>query len=115
MEYLVLLDGSVGAEQALKLTKEQVHQTGGTLLLLHVVDPSMPLPALTNAASWSVLSDPFDEVTAISLEARRAAEYLRKRAEGLRNEGLEVAWHVRQGGWQRRLLPSPRRAALTLL
>ena len=99
--FLIPLDGSALAEQALPYAKELASQLSGTLFLIRVVTISRQLAAasMSGAGGLEGMStmdmDAIDQ--AIELEAKEAQAYLTDKAQELEAEGLRVEWGVRQG------------------
>ena len=100
MRYLVPLDGSKLAEQALPFAKERAAANNGDIVLMRVVDIAARMPPSAMAdggmgglsvAGVEALQDAAEE------ESRKAAEYLEKQAQLLRQQGLKVTTAVRTG------------------
>lgn len=82
---LVPLDGSPFAEEALDLAVEIAERDGAACTLVRVV---VPIPTVTVPLIDPALSLEYDDI-----DARRTAaeEYLERVAEGLREDGIDVA------------------------
>ncbi|MBI4311305.1 MAG: universal stress protein [Chloroflexi bacterium] len=99
--FLVPLDGSHLAEQALPYAKEFVSKMAGTLYLVRVVTISRQLAAASMVGPGGMESMATVDVgaidKAIELETQEARTYLSQQSERLQREGLRVEWEVRQG------------------
>jgi len=92
---LVPLDGSKAAECVLSYVMEVGHRAKSEVVLLHVIDPQMPL----NSALYSAY------VRQQTQEAKKKAQdYLRGVAEGLRGARLQVNVHTMVGPTAHRIL-----------
>ncbi|MBI4202008.1 MAG: universal stress protein [Chloroflexi bacterium] len=98
--YLVPLDGSDLAEQALPFAKERAQRNGSSIVLVRVVNIARQLAAASMSGQGIEPVTPvaIETVeTAIQLEVDEAKAYLEKKAQQLQREGLVVEWEVRQG------------------
>ncbi|MBI4338479.1 MAG: universal stress protein [Chloroflexi bacterium] len=99
--FLVPLDGSELAEQALPRAKDLATRLSGTLFLVRVVTISRHLAASGMTGPGGPETIPALDIQAmnqaIDLQTREAREYLAQQSEKLQQEGLRVEWEVRQG------------------
>ena len=99
--FLVPLDGSPLAEQALPYAKERALRLDGTVFLVRVVTTSRQLIASSMAGYGGMEVVTAVDVEAIDraieLETKDASDYLAQQSQRLQNEGLRVEWEVRQG------------------
>ena len=86
---LVPLDGSARSETALDFAARLAKLSGGTVELLQVVPPVVPIVLDGSPMTPAVITPPNDELLSTS-----AAEYLESRAAWLRADGIEVATTV---------------------
>ncbi len=101
-KYLVPLDGSELAEQALPYAKERIARLpGSSLVIVRVVNTARQLASAAMSSGIgmetpSPLSmDAID--AAVQAEKQEAQQYLERKAMQLRLEGLQVEWAVREG------------------
>jgi nucleotide-binding universal stress UspA family protein len=100
MRYLVPLDGSALAEQALPYARERAARNDNSILLVRVVTIARQLAASSMSGPGGMDAMPVSMEainTAIDLENRESREYLAKKSEELQKAGLQVEWEVRQG------------------
>ncbi|MBF8299096.1 MAG: universal stress protein [Dehalococcoidia bacterium] len=98
--YLVPLDGSALAEQALPLAKERARRQNASLLLVRVVNPARQLVAASMAGGGMESSTPLDpEVmeAAVQAETKEANDYLQRKGAELKRDGFQVQVEVRTG------------------
>ncbi len=98
--YLVPLDGSQLAEQALPLAKERAKRMDGSILLIRVVNPARQYAAASMAGAGMEPVGALDVATieaATQAELKEAEDYLRQKADALKREGYRVEWEVRNG------------------
>jgi len=88
---LVPLDGSCRAEYALPLATRLVRHTGGTMVLVRVVNPGTQY--------WPVISSPSPPMVQVTVggEMREAEAYLKKIASTAELAGIEVTTMARFG------------------
>ncbi|MBI2172243.1 MAG: universal stress protein [Chloroflexi bacterium] len=100
MQYLVPLDGSDLAEQALPYARERAALNDGSILLVRVVTVARQLAAasMTGAGGIDAMPISMEAINAaIDLEQKESLEYLALKGEEIRKAGLKVEWEVRQG------------------
>ncbi len=99
--FLVPLDGSGLAEQALAIAKDLAARLNGSLHLVRVVTISRQLAAaaMPGPGGMETMAGVDMEAIdrAIEAETQDARQYMERQAQRLRLEGLKVEWEVRQG------------------
>lgn len=100
MRYLVPLDGSPLAEQALSYAQQWVARNDSSLFLVRVVTIARQLAAASMSGPGGIDTMPLSMEAvnaAIDLENKESQEYLTKKGQELRKAGFKVEWEVRQG------------------
>ena len=100
MRYLVPLDGSALAEQALPSAKERAVALNDDILLVRVVNVAAGLAVapISDTVMGSISAAGIEALQQGAEEETRAStEYLEKKAQELRLEGLNVTTEIRTG------------------
>ena len=99
MRYLVPLDGSRLAEQALPYAKERARTTSGDLVLVRVINIARDIAAASMGGGMESISASSVEAIqgAADQEIKEAGIYLDQQAQTLRQQGFQVMTEVRSG------------------
>ena len=99
MRYLVPLDGSRLAEQALPYAKERARTTSGDLVLVRVINIARDIATASMGGGMESISASSVEAIqgAVDQEIKEAGIYLDQQAQTLRQQGFQVMTEVRSG------------------
>ena len=117
MRYLVPLDGSPLAEQALPYAKERAKLTGGDLLLVRVINIAKDMATASMGGAMEGISVAGIEAMqqGAEQETKDAGIYLDKQAAALRQQGFKVITDVRSGTPAQQILAAAKEKAADVI